>query len=81
MSDRDLVGLRIRKTANVLHKVVPISLRRRDRFKLDVVWIVLGKVIQSNARFVLSGRFEVHVELVRIPLLAVKGLRRRNGGI
>jgi len=71
VSDRDLVGLRIRKTANVQHKVVPISLRRRDRFKLDVVWIVLGKVVQSNVRFVLSGRFEVHVDLVRIPLLAV----------
>jgi len=75
------VGLRIRNTANVQHKVVPISLRRRDRFKLDVVWIVLRKVIQSNGRFVLSGRLEVHVGLVRIPLLAGKGLRRRNGGI
>jgi len=81
MSDINLVGLRIRKIANVHHKVVPISLRRSDRFKLDMVWYVLGKVIQSNAGFLLSGRFEVHLDLVRIPLLAVKGLRRRKGGI
>jgi len=47
--DRDLVGLRIRNTENVQDKVVGISLRRRDQLKGDVVWSVLGKVIQSNA--------------------------------
>ena len=34
--DRDLVGLRIRNTENVQHKVVGISLRRRDQIKPDV---------------------------------------------
>ena len=52
--DRDLVGLRIRNTENVQDKVVGISLRRRDQFKADVVWSVLGKVIQTNARFALT---------------------------
>ena len=52
--DRDLVGLRMRNTENVQDKVVGISLRRRDQLKPDVVWVVLGKVIQSNARFRLS---------------------------
>ena len=49
--DRDLVGLRIRNTENVQHKVVGISLRRRDQFKSVVVWSELGKIIQSNAKF------------------------------
>jgi hypothetical protein len=47
MPGRDLVGLRIRNTENVIDKV-GISIRRRDQLKPDVVWEVLGKVIQSN---------------------------------
>jgi hypothetical protein len=47
----DLVALGIRNTENVQEKVVGISLGRRDHLKPDVVWSVLGKVIQSNARF------------------------------
>jgi hypothetical protein len=35
---RDLVGPRICNTENVQDKVVGITLRRRDRFKPDVVW-------------------------------------------
>jgi hypothetical protein len=31
------------------------------------VWGVLGKVVQSNARFVLSDRLEVDLEYVRMP--------------
>jgi hypothetical protein len=66
--DRDLAGLRVRNTENVQDKVVGISLRRRDHFKPDVVWDVLGKVIQSNARFALTDRFEVHLDHVRMPV-------------
>jgi len=65
--DRDLVGLRIRNTENVQDKVVGISLRRRDQLKADVVWSVLGKVIESNARFALTDRLEVHLDHVRMP--------------
>jgi len=65
--DRDLVGLRIRNTENVQDKVVGISLRRRDQLKADVVWSVLGKVIQTNARFPLTDRLEVHLDHVRMP--------------
>ena len=64
---RDLVGMRIRNTENVQDKVVGISLGRRDQLKPDVVWGVLSKVIQSNARFGLSDRLEVHLDLVRMP--------------
>ena len=65
--DRDLVGLRIRKTENVQDKVVGISFRRHDQLKPDVVWGVLGKVFQSNARFGLSDRLEVRLDHVRMP--------------
>ena len=53
---RDFVGLRIRNTENVQDKVVGITVRRCDELKTDVVWGVLGKVIQSNARFGLADR-------------------------
>ena len=32
-----------------------------------MVWSVLGKVIQSNARFALTDRLEVHLDHVRMP--------------
>jgi hypothetical protein len=64
----DLVGLRICNTENVQNKVVGISLRRRDQLKSDVVWSILGKVIQSNARFALTDRLEVHLDHVRMPV-------------
>jgi hypothetical protein len=35
--------------------------------KPDVVWDVLGKVIQSNARFGLSDRLEVRLDHVMMP--------------
>ena len=60
--DRDFVGLRICNTENVQDKVVGISFRRRDQLKPDVVWGVLGKVVQSNARFGLCDRLEVHLD-------------------
>jgi len=65
--ERDLVGLRIRNTGNVQDKVVGISFRRRDQLKPDVVCSILGKVVQSNARFGLSDRLEVHLDNVRMP--------------
>jgi len=70
--DRDLMGLRIRNTENVQDKVVGISLHRRDQLKADMVWSVLGKVIQSNARFALTDRLEVRLDHVRMLLLTVE---------
>jgi len=64
---RNLVGLRIRNTENVVGKVFGISLRRLDQLKPYVVWVVIGKVIQSNARFDLSDRLEVHLDHVGMP--------------
>ena len=65
--DRDLVGLRIRNTENVQDKVVSIGLRRCDGLKPDVVLGLLGKVIQTNARFGMVDRLEVHLHHVRMP--------------
>jgi hypothetical protein len=79
VADRDLVGLRIRNTENVQDKVVGISLRRRDQLKPDVVWAVLGKVIQSNARFCLSDRLEVHLDHVRMPVGNGKRAEKKKG--
>jgi len=47
---------------------VDISFRRRDQLKPDVVWGVLGKVVQSNARFGLWDRLDVHLDHVRMPV-------------
>jgi hypothetical protein len=66
--DRDLVGLKIRNTENVEDKVMGLSIRRRDQLKPDVVWDVLGKVVQSNARFGLTDRLEVHLDHIRMPV-------------
>ena len=65
--DRYLVGLRIRNTENVQDKLVGISFRSREQINPDVVWGVLGKVVQSNAWFGLYHRLEVHLNNVRMP--------------
>ena len=67
LPDRELVGLRTRNTGNMQDKVVGISFRRRDHLKPDMVWGVLGKVVQSNAGFRLADRLEVHLGHVRMP--------------
>jgi len=64
---RDFVGLRIRNTENVQDKVVGISFRHRDQLKRNLVWSVLGNMFQSNARFVLNDRLDVHLNHVWMP--------------
>jgi hypothetical protein len=59
-------------------KVVGISLRRRDQLKPDLVWSVLGKVIQSNTRFAVSDCLEVHLDHVRMPV--GNGQEKTKGG-
>jgi len=59
--------------------VVGNSLRRWDQLKPDVVWGVLVKVIQSNARFDLTNRFVVHLENVRMPAGSRKRAENTKG--
>jgi hypothetical protein len=61
------VEQRIRNTENVQDTAVGISLRRREQLKTDVVWDVLGKVIQSKSSFGVTDRLEVHLNHVRMP--------------
>ena len=75
---RDLVGLRIGNTENVQDKVAGIRLRRHDQLKPDVVWVVLGKDVQSNARFGLTDRLEVHLDHVLMPAENC-GVKRMGG--
>ena len=59
--------LRIPNTENVQDKVVGISFRRRNQLKTDVLWNIFSKVFQTNVRFGLTDRFEVHLGHVRMP--------------
>ena len=52
---------------------------RTLKVKPDVVWAVLGKVIQSNARFGLSDRLEVHLDHVRMPVGNGKKAEKTKG--
>jgi hypothetical protein len=76
---RDMVGLRIRNTENLQDKAIGISLRRRDQLKPDMVWSVLGKVVQNNARFALTDRLEVHLDHVRMPAGNVRRAEKTKG--
>ena len=79
VADTDLVGVRIRNTGNIQDKVVGISFRRREQMKPDLIWAVLSKIIQSNARFGLIGRLEVHLDHVRIPVGNGKSTEKTKG--
>ena len=76
--DRDLLGVRIRNTENLQDKLLSISFRRRDQMKPDLIWAVLSKVIQSNARFGLTDHLEVHLD-VRIPVGNGKSAEKTKG--
>ena len=79
MRDRDLVGLKIQNTENVQDKVVGISFRLRGKLKPDVVWGVVRKVVQSNARFGLTDRLEVHLHHVRMPAVNSRMAEKMKG--
>ena len=53
--------------------------RRRDQLKREVVWGGLGKVVQSNARFGLCDRLEVHLDHVRMPVGNGKTAEKTKG--
>jgi len=45
---------------------VGITFRRREQLKSDVVWGVLGKIVQSNSMFGLSDHLEMNLDHVRM---------------
>lgn len=52
---------------NVQDKVSGVSVSRRDHLKPDVVWEILGQVVQSNARFGLIDGLVVHLDHISVP--------------
>ena len=77
--DRDLVWVRIRNIENLQDKVLGVSFSRRDLMKPDLIWAVLSEVIQSNARFGLTDRLEVHLDYFRIPVDNGKSAEKKKG--
>ena len=59
--------------------MIDISLRRCDHLKPDVVWDVLGKFIQSNAKFGLTDCLVVHLDHVRMAAGNGKGAEKTKG--
>ena len=44
-----------------------ISFQRSDQLKPDVVWGILGNIVQSNATFSITDRLELHLDHIRMP--------------
>jgi len=66
--DSDMVGITINNEVNVADKAIGISFRRKDQITPDVIWSVLGKVAQSNARFNALDKLVLTVHSVKMPI-------------
>jgi len=66
--DSDMVGITISNEVNVADKAIGISFRRKDQITPDVIWSVLGKVAQSNARFNVLDKLVLTVQSVKMPI-------------
>jgi len=71
--DSTMVGVTITNEENVQDKAIGITFRRKDQITSEVIWSVLGKVAQSNARFNALDKLIMTVHYVKLPL--------GNGGI
>jgi hypothetical protein len=67
-NDSDMVGITIHNEVNQNDKPIGISFRGKDQLSADVVWSVLEKVTQSNARFNALDRLVIIMHSVRIPV-------------
>jgi len=80
--DSDMVGITISNEVNVADKAIGISFRRKDQITPDVIWSVLGKVAQSNARFNALDKLVMTVHSVKMPIghgrIATKGRPLEN---
>ena len=56
-----------------------INFRRCDKFEPDLVWDVLCKVVQSNARIDLTDHLEVHLDHIRMPVDNGKTAEKTKG--
>jgi hypothetical protein len=67
-SDSDMVGITIHNEVNVQDKAIGISFRRKDQVSGEVIWNVLGTVVQYNARFNDMDKLVVVVHSVKMPV-------------
>ena len=67
VDDSDMVGVTIHNEVNLLDKAIGISFRRKDQLSEEVIWSVIRKVAQSNARYNAMDRLIVVVNSVRMP--------------
>jgi len=65
--DSDMVGITITNEVNVSDRAIGISFRRKDQITSEVIWSVLGKVAQSNARFNALDKLIMTVHSVKMP--------------
>ena len=66
--DSDMVGITITNEVNVSDKEIGISFRRKDQITSEIMWSVLGKVAQSNARFNDLDKLIMTVHSVKMPI-------------
>jgi len=63
----DMMGITITNEVNIADKAIGISFRRKNQITSEVIWSVLGKVAQSNARFNALDKLIMTVHSVKIP--------------
>jgi len=67
-NDSDMVGITISNEVNVQDKDIGISFRRNYQITAEVIWSVLRKVAQSNARFNGLDKLVMTVHSVKTPI-------------
>jgi hypothetical protein len=76
--DSDMVGITIRNEVNGHDKPVGFSFRRKDQVSGELIWNVLGRVTQSNARFGAMDRLIVTVNSVKMPVGFGGGIKTKG---
>jgi hypothetical protein len=76
--DSDMVGITITNEVNVSDKATGISFRRKYQITSEVIWSVLGKVAQSNARFNALDKLIMTVHSVKMPVGNGKGITTKG---
>jgi hypothetical protein len=76
--DSDMVGITITNEVNVSDKATGISFRRKDQITSEVIWSVLGKVAQSNARFNALDKLIMTVHSVKMPIGNGRGITAKD---
>jgi hypothetical protein len=77
-SDSDIVGITIRNEVNEQDKPLGFSFRRKDQVYRYVIWNVLGRVAQINARFGAMDKLIVTVHSVKMHVGFGGGIKTKG---